>query len=49
MWSQVTRGPRYQGGFTGRAFALVENTTGVDSELDLQDDCAAIEEALKYA
>ena len=36
IWSQITRGPRYVGGFTARAFAFLENATGFDAERDLQ-------------
>mmetsp|Transcript_54917 Transcript_54917/g.125029 ORF Transcript_54917/g.125029 Transcript_54917/m.125029 type:complete len:215 (+) Transcript_54917:1296-1940(+) len=43
MWSQVTRGARYVGGFTARAFALIENATGLAPEAALQRDCRALE------
>lgn len=34
---------RYVGGFTGRAFAFLENATGLRPELNLQADCAAVD------
>ena len=42
IWGQVTRGPRYVGGFTGRLFLLLRNATGLDAEIGLQKDCSAV-------
>ena len=39
-YSHIHRGPAYVGGFTGRAFAFLENMTGFDAERDLQRDAA---------
>ena len=42
MWSQIHRGPKYVGKFTSLLFDLIENTTGYDSERDLQLDAFGI-------
>lgn len=42
IWSQITRGAKYVGSFTSRAFALLENATGFDAEVALQADCKGL-------
>jgi len=42
IWSQITRGAKYVGSFTSRAFALLENATGFDAEVSLQADCQGL-------
>jgi hypothetical protein len=45
IWDGIAKGPKYVGSFTSNVFSYLEGISGVDSEIDLQKDCSAINQA----